>query len=389
MLEALRQIAGPTPLGEAAVERILGFARAHLGMDLAWISRASEAGQVIEFVDGRCEGWDVAVGSVLPPFSGSGRGRAYAIAPLLLPDGRLHGHLACVAGHYGPAPGVRDEQFLELVAALLAPSVAALDAEHARRGRLGARVQSVLDAGGPAMVFQPIWTLRNPRPIAYEALARFPGLDRPSTPEQWFADAAAVGLGAELEAAAVKAGLAAQRVLPDEVAVSVNVSATSLSHPAVLRALEVANPQRTLVEITEHDQIADYASVRTACEALRHLGYTIAVDDAGAGYAGFQHLVELRPNVIKLDRKITRNLDSDLARAAMATALVGFGQAINASVLAEGVETAEELEAATSLGLHYGQGYYLGRPGPMPSPVRGFGAGERGSRRHAPMNQLM
>jgi EAL domain-containing protein (putative c-di-GMP-specific phosphodiesterase class I) len=366
MLQALKEIAAPAQLGEASIDRILAFARAHLGMDLAWISRAAGTVQVIEFVDGAADGFGVGLGTALPAFPCVGRrGRAFATAPLLRPDGRLYGYVACLAQTAGPSPAARDEQFLELVAALLAPSVATLDAERERRARLGARVQAVLDAGGPAMVFQPIWALHNRRPVACEALARFPHLDRPWSPDRWFADAAEVGLGAELEAAAARAGLAALRTLPADVAVSVNVSAAHLDHPAVLGVLGDAEPDRTIVEITEHDQIRDYEAVRTACEPLRDNGCTIAVDDAGAGFAGFQHLVELRPDIIKLDRQITRNFDCDPARAAMATALVGFGRAVGATLLAEGVETAAELEAAARFGIHYAQGYHLGRPQPL------------------------
>jgi EAL domain-containing protein (putative c-di-GMP-specific phosphodiesterase class I) len=376
MLQALKEVAAPVQLGEASIDRILAFARAHLGMDLAWISRAAGTVQVVEFVDGAADTFNVRLGTTLPAFSCVGRrGRAFATAPLQLPDGRLYGYVACLAQTAGFPPAPRDEQFLELVAALLAPSVAALDAERERRARLGARVQAVLDAGGPAMVFQPIWGLHNRRPIACEALARFPHLGQPRSPDRWFADAAEVGLGAELEAAAARAGLAALDHLPSDIAVSVNVSAAHLDHPAVARVLHDADLDRTIVEITEHDQIRDYEAVRRACEPLRDRGCTIAVDDAGAGFAGFQHLVELRPDIIKLDRQITRNFDCDPARAAMATALAGFGRAVGATLLAEGVETAAELEAAAKFGIHYAQGYYLGRPQPLKVALGGAPTG--------------
>jgi EAL domain-containing protein (putative c-di-GMP-specific phosphodiesterase class I) len=248
---------------------------------------------------------------------------------------------------------------------LLAPSICALDAGRDRRAGIGAQVQAVLDAGGPRMVYQPIWALSSRRPVGYEALARFPQHAGITSPDQWFAEAAQVGLGLELEVAAVRAGLNALRILPAGLVVSVNVSSAAVQHPAMIAALADADPRRTVVEITEHDQVDDYQAVRASCEEVKDLGCTVAVDDAGAGHAGFQHLIEIHPDIIKLDLKITRNLDRDPARAAMAAALVGFARAIDATVLAEGVETACELDAAARLGVHYAQGYHLGRPAPL------------------------
>ncbi|MDP9219531.1 MAG: EAL domain-containing protein, partial [Actinomycetota bacterium] len=163
--------------------------------------------------------------------------------------------------------------------------------------------------------------------------------------------------------------LTALPALPGDISISVNVSATGVGHPAVLAALTEADPARTIVEITEHDQVNDYQAVRAGCEEFRDLGCLIAVDDAGAGYAGFQHLFEIRPDIIKLDMTITRNLDTDPARAAMVAALVGFARAVDATVLAEGVETLSELNTATALGVHYAQGYHLGRPQALPCHI--------------------
>jgi EAL domain-containing protein (putative c-di-GMP-specific phosphodiesterase class I) len=369
MLEALRQIAAPGPLGEDSIGRVLGFARTHLGMDLAWISRAVGTGQVVEFLDGNADRFGLRLGAVTPEFSRPCRpGAGSVLAPLVLPDGRLYGHLACLGEEPRLSLARRDQEFLELVAALLAPSITVLDADRDRRARLGARTQAVLDRGGPTMVYQPIVALNDQHLVGYEALARFPH-DGPASPHAWFAEAADVGLGLELEVAAVRAALTALRALPGDISISVNVSASSVRHPAVLVALAEADPARTIVEITEHDQVDDYQAVRAGCEEFKDLGCLIAVDDAGAGYAGFQHLFEIRPDIIKLDMTVTRNLDTDPARAAMAAALVGFARAVDAVVLAEGIETASELNAATALGVHYAQGYHLGRPQPLPRHV--------------------
>jgi len=86
------------------------------------------------------------------------------------------------------------------------------------------------------------------------------------------------------------------------------------------------------------------------------------VDDAGAGYSSMRHILTLHPEIIKMDISLTRDIDHDRARQAMAAALVGFGRQTGSHVTAEGIETREELEALQSLGVGQGQGYYLSHP---------------------------
>jgi EAL domain-containing protein (putative c-di-GMP-specific phosphodiesterase class I) len=92
----------------------------------------------------------------------------------------------------------------------------------------------------------------------------------------------------------------------------------------------------------------------------------LAVDDAGAGFATLQHILRLQPDLIKLDLSLTRDIDKDPVRRALASSLVSFAREINAQLIAEGVETAEELETIRALGIAFGQGYHLARPQPLP-----------------------
>jgi EAL domain-containing protein (putative c-di-GMP-specific phosphodiesterase class I) len=114
--------------------------------------------------------------------------------------------------------------------------------------------------------------------------------------------------------------------------------------------------------MTEHAQVANYDELTAALQPHRTNGLRIAVDDAGAGYASFRHILRLEPELIKLDITITRDADSDPARSALAAALIGFAQNRGSSIVAEGVETAGELHEMRTLGATAAQGYYLGRP---------------------------
>ena len=119
------------------------------------------------------------------------------------------------------------------------------------------------------------------------------------------------------------------------------------------------------MEVTEHEAISAYDELTKALGPLQKRGLRVAVDDAGAGYATFQHILRLKPDMIKLDMAITRDIDQDPARRALATALIAFARDTGSVLVAEGVETDGELDALRSLGITVAQGYHLGRPGPL------------------------
>jgi EAL domain-containing protein (putative c-di-GMP-specific phosphodiesterase class I) len=184
----------------------------------------------------------------------------------------------------------------------------------------------------------------------------------------WFAEAAELGLGLLLEMASVRAALALLPELPEPLYVSVNVSPSTLSSGELLQALSEVDAGRVLVEVTEHSSVADYDALLAGADVLRRMGARIAVDDAGAGYASFRHILVLRPDVIKFDREMVTQLDVDPARRALVGALVSFAAQMGATLVAEGVETPGELDVLAQLGVSCGQGYYLARPGPLPLP---------------------
>ena len=235
--------------------------------------------------------------------------------------------------------------------------------EHDQRRR---RISQILDRRDMAMVFQPIVDLASTRVAGVEALARFAASPaRP--PNEWFAEATSVGLGVDLELLAVGAALAELDRLPAEMFLSVNVSPVTALDPR-LAAMLAPCPGRIVVELTEHDAVSEYGDLIGALEGLRGVGSRLAVDDAGSGYSSLQHIVRLRPDLIKLDIELTRGIDGDPARRALAEALVTFATEIGALIVAEGIETAAELSALQRIGTAYGQGYHLGRPGPLPVP---------------------
>jgi EAL domain-containing protein (putative c-di-GMP-specific phosphodiesterase class I) len=217
------------------------------------------------------------------------------------------------------------------------------------------------------LVFQPIVDLAGATVAGYEALARFPGS---AGPDVWFAAAAEAGVAAELEALAIHKALAAVDGLPPDTFLTVNVSPHLLGSAPVQNALATrAALHRVVVELTEHTPVHDLAALRRQTEELRARGALIALDDAGSGYSGLQQLAVLRPQVVKLDRALVSDADTDPVRVALAEMLGEFAGRIDAWLLAEGIETAAELAAFVRLGVPLAQGWLLGRPSPDFAPL--------------------
>ena len=187
--------------------------------------------------------------------------------------------------------------------------------EHQQRASV-ARIDRALTHDGMHMHFQRIVALDGGRVVGLEALARFTGPpDRP--PDQWFAEAEVIGRGAELELRAVERALAQLASVPDDAFVSINVSPAVARTMAFDERLARVPGHRIVLELTEHSKISDYHGLRLYLDRFRARGFRIAVDDAGAGYAGLQHILSLQPDVIKLDIALTRNVDTDPARRAL------------------------------------------------------------------------
>jgi EAL domain-containing protein (putative c-di-GMP-specific phosphodiesterase class I)/AmiR/NasT family two-component response regulator len=214
----------------------------------------------------------------------------------------------------------------------------------------------------PTMVFQPIIELSSNRVVGVEALARF--VDGTS-PDRCFAEATTLGLGAELELAAVKAALQQLDEIPDEQFMAVNVSPTVALDPRLHDLLRKQAHGRLVVEITEHQPVDSYADLTLVRTRFRSDGIRVAIDDAGAGYASLHHILKLAPDIIKLDIGLTREIDRDPVKRALAVSLVQFARETDAVVIAEGIETASELATLRDLAVPWGQGFHIGKPGPI------------------------
>ncbi len=226
-----------------------------------------------------------------------------------------------------------------------------------------AHLQRLLEPGNIQPVYQPIVRTTDLEPIGYEGLARFPYAEGLSNmpPDVTLAAASEIGLREDLEVACW-AAMAAAGSPPNRRLLFVNISPDALRHPGLFMLADQL-PSRLVIEITEQTDIDDYARLRQELAPWVARGAQIAIDDTGAGYASLEHVVELRPDFLKLTRGLVADIDKDPNRQALLRALGAFAREVGAVIVAEGVERREELEVLRESQIDFAQGWLFGRPG--------------------------
>lgn len=385
--------AGRSQDGDATVLAVLRGLRGHLGMDVCFVGEFLGGYRVVRAVDEALDSQLLPPGT-RDPLEASFCGRvadgrlpevvpdaalepaladlsvvrtmpvgAHLSVPIRASDGSVQGTL-CGFSH-APDPSLSQDALgvMRLLATLLG--------RHLERGRVPddvrqgtrRRVEQVIAEEHLSMVFQPVLDLGTGTVVGYEALSRFHDGESAAL---WFARAATVELGTELELAAVTAALAHLETVPADRYLAVNLSAAALCSPGLPDVLNGHELSRVVVELTEQTGVPDADVLDQVLVDLRGEGARVAVDDAGAGYAGLQRILQVSPELIKLDRALVHALDVDHPRRSMVQALTWFADSTGAQLVAEGIETAPELDTLRHLGVRLGQGYHLGRPGPLP-----------------------
>ncbi len=224
-------------------------------------------------------------------------------------------------------------------------------AQHARREALHGEIQQIIADEAFRTVYEPVVHLPSGAIVGYEALTRF---SDGVPPDRRFDAAQAVGLGSALESACARRALADAYGLPEHVWLSVNFSPSSIVDGAAAEVVRGATRQ-IILEITEHNAIEHYPSVRRAISECGSV--LVAVDDAGSGFASLRHILELEPDIIKLDIALVRDIDTDPARQALAAGMRHFAALTGTTLIAEGVETEAEAKAIRQLGVELAQGF--------------------------------
>ncbi|NSX54579.1 EAL domain-containing protein [Sulfitobacter sp. 1151] len=299
--------------------------------------------------------------------------RSHVSIPIKRRDGSTYGMFCCLSRTPRPSLNDRDLNVMRAFARLSSETINGVLDERMRHTEMRNRISQAIDGKEFTIFYQPIMDAKTRTAKGYEALCRFHH-EPYRTPDLWFEDARQVGLQVDLEIAAISKALRALNKLPEDIYVSVNASPKTVESGRLMDVFADFPCDRIVLELTEHVEIGCYDRLMKKLEVLRFHGIRIAIDDAGAGYAGLQHIVRLRPDIIKLDISLTSNIDQDLVRRSLATALVGFANETNALMVAEGVETEMEFATLKYLGIDLMQGYLLGRPADLSVAMVDFGS---------------
>jgi EAL domain-containing protein (putative c-di-GMP-specific phosphodiesterase class I) len=278
--------------------------------------------------------------------------------PLLRLDGSVYGTLCCISHKPNPTLNERDLETIKLFAEFAAEQIDDELEDRRVSDERRCRIQSIWDQKLLRMNLQPIVRLSDMKCRGFEALARF-DTNPYRSPDKWFLEAILTGRGVELEVEAVRVALRSLLLLPSTCSLSVNVSPQCLNSDELSDLLSKQDPSQIVLELTEHAEIENYNSLIQSVQKFKKMGYKIAVDDAGAGYSSLSHIVQIQPDLIKMDISLTRNIHQDKARRALAKALVFFATETDAQIVAEGIETVDEMKTLTRLGVDFGQGYFF------------------------------
>jgi diguanylate cyclase len=243
---------------------------------------------------------------------------------------------------------------------------------HALR-RLGLRsaLAGAVEREELELAYQPIIHIASGEATGLETLLRWRTSEgEPVSPADFIPFAEASGLIVPLGAWVLERACADAAGL-DDIVVGVNVSAVQLRGSGfvntVAGALERSGlpPERLVLELTESALMDDVLGVRAVFEALRALGVAIAIDDFGTGLSSLATLADLPVDVLEVDRSFVAAICDSPARHALVGGVVSLADRLGLPVVAEGIETAEQLEALRALGCRWGQGYHLGSPAPL------------------------
>jgi len=402
MADILSQLGAQTsPATATLAHRSLEAVRLHLGMDVGYLSEFVGDQTIFREVDAPGLEALIKVGDALPleqvycrhilagrlpelipdtaanafaaamPITAQVPIGAHVSVPIRRTDGDVYGMFCFLSATSHPALNERDLHIVRAFAGIVAEEIQREESAQNARVQTTDLIRKALQPNAFSIHLQPICAIASGEPLGFEALSRF-ALEPARSPDVWFADAAECGLAIELECAAIAAALLVFDRLPAPLTLSVNASPETVSSGGLADVLGDRALDRLTLEVTEHAAVESYDALNTALAPLRERGLKLAIDDAGAGFAGLQHLLRLQPDIIKLDMTLIQSINVDPARRALAGAMQMFARQTGAVLIAEGVETRDELSTLAQLSFMRAQGYFLGRPRPWQDVVEEF-----------------
>lgn len=384
---------------DEAIQCMLRQVRRNLGLEIAFVSQLRDGERVFRYVDTDLVASPVKAGEAGPaedsycryvvngdipqllydpgrhPVTAQMSGTwelpvgTHVSVPITLSDGTVYGTLCCFSFELVEQVTESHVAALRVIAGVFAEYLEAIEADRREEEQERRHLEALVRDGEFLTVYQPIVHLDSDESVGVEALSRFPQFD--GGPGSVFSRAWKVGAGIELETKAVESALRGLSELPTGMYLSVNASPATLASDRFRRAVRATESTRLVIEVTEHAAVEDYDALQATRRMLAELGVGLAIDDVGAGFSGLTHIVRLRPDIIKLDGSLVRDVDQCKAKQAMLSAITSFAARTDTVVVAECIESEQELTALGVLGVGYGQGFYLAYPNRLPGAGRG------------------
>ncbi|GAA4222368.1 EAL domain-containing protein (putative c-di-GMP-specific phosphodiesterase class I) [Sagittula marina] len=370
--------------------KVLKFLRESFDMDVAFISRFTQQERVFEEVDSRPglpstinrmdkspleQGYCSRIARNQCPQLMTDAGadpcvadleetKAFPIGghisvPIVMSSGDTYGMLCAFSRTPRPDLKARDLAVFTLFAELLGRDIETLALQHDVDDHL---LQEMVNEAGFFLHLQPICALLDQRIIGYELLTRFPA--HVGLTEDVFARARLLDQKVTLEERIAEHTTDVLDRLPKGLFLNMNFSVSSLSDLDFARLFPPHHRRRLVLELTEHERVTDYDSIGNRMAELRAMGFRIAIDDVGAGFSSFRHVLKLRPDVIKLDRSLISEIHKSRPLISLLTGFQNYARFHSSTIIAEGIEHASEIAALSGLGIFAGQGYLLGKPRP-------------------------
>jgi EAL domain-containing protein (putative c-di-GMP-specific phosphodiesterase class I) len=377
------------------IDRALHTLRQFLGLEVAFISEFESENRVIKHLDIEGDASPLSLGQSLPLDEGYCldvvEGRlpelipdtrlvaraaskpetdafpigAHVSVPIPLKEGGIYGTLCCLGAKPVPGLGEHDLQVMRAVAELIGSHLDILLVAHRKNDVRRLVIETAMAAGLPDIAYQPVFHLTNGQIVGAEALSRFP-IEPIRSPDKWFAEAANVGLESALAELAIRHALTRFTAgFEAGVVLGLNISPSLVCQVDLVHLFDGFPCNQIYLEITEHEIVEDYEALADALVPVRALGVRVAIDDMGSGYANIRHVLKMKPDAIKIDASLINDIDKDFMKEAWLAGVMEFARLSSCVVLAEGIETEEELAVLHRLGVPLGQGFLLGRPMPV------------------------
>ncbi len=221
--------------------------------------------------------------------------------------------------------------------------------------------------------FQPIIDLKTGRLIAHEALIRGPNDSPLRMPNELFQTALSNNLSEELELLCRRLSIEAfsKKNIPGKLFLNVSASLLNSENHSQGFTVKLLNEygisvDDIVIEISEQHPFDNFGVTEGVVNHYRDMGFKIAIDDLGAGYSGLKLWADLKPDYVKIDKHFIQGIDTDAVKREFVKAIFNIGQTVNCEILAEGIETKNELAVIQNIGINLGQGFFLGRPAAEP-----------------------